>query len=365
MPIINKKPLAPLVLYDTFTGLGPFASHVPDVAPAGSGWSILSGSFSDLNGSDILNYSSGTNARAIIDTGLNDFDLTARFRVIDAAQDEIVVIVRGNASLSSYIRPYLNSYADRVQFTVYGGGGGAFGSYPLTNNTYYTLRVLGWGKTIRMYVEGNYVAGSDANTTPGTYVGLSKLQATSGPIWDWVRVERIDQTEWKRITFIGDSITAANPGWFSPLCTSYHNGLTKPNNHAFPGAKAGGTDFANQVTSTVTEKDSMDFTLILIGTNDGSDFTANYIAQLINLWNTWPGRPIYVLGILNRNPDNNRKVFNGYILSAVASAQASGVNVTYWITDGWIDPLIDTNDGLHPNATGNAKIVAQVLARLP
>ena len=337
-----------------FRGRGELPNHLPEIRPTGSTWNIISGSFASLDGSGISGYQSGSNGAAVIDTGINDFDLSARIKT-GSGGEEIGVILRGAAGLGTYIRASLNSGTDQAKLTIYGSGAGVLsGTIPLEDETFYTIRALGWGKTIRLYVDGIYACGNDGNASPGTCAGLSTLQGSARTVLGLDPGGTINKHEWKRITLIGDSITAANPGWVSPMAQSYHEGLTKPFNHAYPGARAGESDFSNQIDET-HPNDNMDFTIILLGTNDSSDFTQNYKAQLIHLWSLWPGKPIYALGILNRSPDNTRDTVNGWIASAVAQAQAEGVEVTYWNTDGWIDAMTDTSDGIHPNEGGECE----------
>ncbi len=64
LPIILETPSV-VVLHDSFAGTGALANHLPEIRPAGSSWTILSGSFADLDGSGILSYSGGASGETI------------------------------------------------------------------------------------------------------------------------------------------------------------------------------------------------------------------------------------------------------------------------------------------------------------
>ena len=72
-------------------------------------------------------------------------------------------------------------------------------------------------------------------------------------------------------------------------------------------------------------------------------------------------KQIYGMGILpNTSATAGYRDTNNARIAAACAAQS----VTYWNTDGWIVPATDTSDGLHPNETGAAKIMTEILTRL-
>lgn len=74
-----------------------------------------------------------------------------------------------------------------------------------------------------------------------------------------------------------------------------------------------------------------------------------------------PKAIIYAIGILPRaDPGDNSRDEKNVRIAAAASA----ASVTYWDTDGWIDPVTDTDDGLHLTAAGHIKVANEVLSRL-
>jgi lysophospholipase L1-like esterase len=136
-------------------------------------------------------------------------------------------------------------------------------------------------------------------------------------------------------------------------------------NHAVSGAwittQAGGSDMDEQTVAA--ENDNADVIFILLGTNgDTYVIQAEYEENLEELKTSNPNAVIYGIGILPRaDPtDNGRSTKNPLIEAACSSA-----GVTYWNTDGWIDPATDTTDGLHPTEAGQIKIANEILARLP
>jgi hypothetical protein len=143
------------ILLDNFDGSGALTAHVPDICPAGSSWAILAGAFADLAGTGLLNYTSGTNARAVINAGVTDLELTGRVKMNDTGSDQLGFLLRCAADASSYVWAYGSSAADNASFYVIGGGGGGInGSIVLNHNQYYTVRAACYGKTMRLWIDG-------------------------------------------------------------------------------------------------------------------------------------------------------------------------------------------------------------------
>lgn len=95
-------------------------------------------------------------------------------------------------------------------------------------------------------------------------------------------------------------------------------------------------------------------------------FQAAYQQMLANFRTALKrGQKIYCRGIPPEvNWVRERLTYNAAIAAAV---EAMGdPNIKYVNTDGWIDPRkgVDTDDGIHPNASGGAKIAARQLHAL-
>lgn len=170
------------------------------------------------------------------------------------------------------------------------------------------------------------------------------------------------------VTVLGDSISvqdAVIDRWPDTIAADYNDGRVSLINHAVSGAwittQAGGSDMDEQTAAAAS--DAADIIIILLGTNGDSYAVGDeYLENLNELKTSNPNATIYGCGILPRaDPtDNGRSIKNPLIAAACSSA-----GVTYWDTDGWIDPATDTTDGLHPTEAGQAKVAAEILERLP
>lgn len=110
-----------------------------------------------------------------------------------------------------------------------------------------------------------------------------------------------------------------------------------------------------------SQSDNPYMVIILIGVNDPYDtfFPIEYQRniQLIKQYHSFAN--IVVMGILQYNrPTENyyRNEKNAWIQS-VCSLE----NILYLNTDGWINPVTDTSDGVHANSAGSVKIANKLL----
>jgi lysophospholipase L1-like esterase len=95
-------------------------------------------------------------------------------------------------------------------------------------------------------------------------------------------------------------------------------------------------------------------------------FQADYQTMLANIRTAAPSAKIYAQGIYDttRTP-GNISAFRSAISAAVAARVTAGdANVVYRDMAGVINPATDTDDGLHPNTTGYAKLATYKLANL-
>jgi len=163
----------------------------------------------------------------------------------------------------------------------------------------------------------------------------------------------------KNVTVIGDSIAAAEDGWAYLLDAYGNKDIYEVKNHAVSGAAILDGMDAQVVASA---SDNADIIILALGTNDiGGDVgaaTTEVEENIIELKTSNPNATLYYMNVLDRDADNETA-----IRAAIVTA-CTNQSITCWDTDGWIDPATDTDDGLHPNATGHAKILAEVLARI-
>jgi hypothetical protein len=174
------------------------------------------------------------------------------------------------------------------------------------------------------------------------------------------------------ISYIGDSIADASPGFAYMVSWQYNNGRANRISHAVPGAgvTATASNFATQVTAAAL--DDADIIIIELGTNDDNagnmtTLQATVETGINNLQINNPRAKIYYLNVLPKWTDSGggTLVNKGNIRTAIATACASK-GITCWdtYTTPWITAA-DTADGTHPTAAGHAKIATQVLALLP
>lgn len=121
-------------------------------------------------------------------------------------------------------------------------------------------------------------------------------------------------------------------------------------------------DFAPSVALATTY--NPEIIIVMLGTNDNDieDFAALYQASLEQLKTDHPTAAIYCVDLFNSTsiPHGTRAYKNAQIAIAVGNVEG----VTLWNTDGWIDPVTDTDDGYHPNAAGGLKVANEILSRL-
>jgi lysophospholipase L1-like esterase len=167
----------------------------------------------------------------------------------------------------------------------------------------------------------------------------------------------------RRITAIGDSISASLSSWVYAVADRYGDGHNYLMNHAYGGSHIM-PDYEHNIgeQSVSAAGDNANMIFVEMGTNDvvtDDTLRAEYEANLLALKSSNPGASIYCLGVLPKTDPEQTVLKNTRISTACTNAGA-----TFWDTTGWIVPATDTSDGLHPNAAGHAKIAAEVLARL-
>ena len=150
-------------------------------------------------------------------------------------------------------------------------------------------------------------------------------------------------------------------------------------NHAVQGARIissltddplGGME--GQVAAA--QREEADVIIVALGTNDpGVTLTdleilgTRFTTYLTRLRRDHPDADIYVMGIL---PGVVAEEAKRSAKQPVLRAAARNRNLPFWDTDDWINgtahgPDADTIDGLHPNESGQAKILEHILALLP
>jgi lysophospholipase L1-like esterase len=277
------------------------------------------------------------------------------------------LIVRSNSDASSGYE--VGSYRwDGVDYISWGLPGIIVHSdqangnaYPITaiDGQYYTWKLILKGAFARLYdANGKLILASQtAATLTNTYLGPAVAQPMGS--WDFIEVKPLAKI-FETFSVLGDSISNDVEEWPGIASASHNNGYCLVYNHAVPGAQVN-YHIWSQAENAAAANPA--YAIIALGTNDGSSIHINYEDGLNYLWGLIH-KPIYAMGVLPKDPAGNRSDRNVEIENAVNDAQAAGVNVTYWNTDGWIDPATDTSDGLHPNTAGQIKIANEVLSRI-
>lgn len=215
----------------------------------------------------------------------------------------------------------------------------------------------------------NVIIGSSSLTPTTTFKGqivypmLTNAAPTQAQALAGYRASKITT---KKITILGDSISANKPltGWQALVGRNYNSGQNVVYNRSMAGATImtdgdSDSDMAAQVTAS--QYDDADLVIIELGTNDPDDagITAEYTAQVNRLKAYHPRATICGMGILPRTADATRLINNPRI-----EAACTATGISYWNTDGVIDPADDTDDGVHPTDAGDVKIDIDIRARL-
>ena len=134
-------------------------------------------------------------------------------------------------------------------------------------------------------------------------------------------------------------------------------------NHGYSGSSIMGASHGQTAQASEAANDGASYIILQHGVNDANDanITTTYASNIAALKVSNPAATIYGMGILpNTSATAGYRDTNNARIAAACAAQS----VTYWNTDGWIVPATDTSDGLHPNETGAAKIMTEILTRL-
>lgn len=221
------------------------------------------------------------------------------------------------------------------------------------------------GETVEIWYHGKLVGTitvSDASIINNTIHGMYAVDPTT-TINNYTLTNPASYIPTPNLFAVGDSITAGvdteAETWVQGVATAKK---WKPINMAHGATRViGSTDYymawqvANVAGATTI--------ICLMGTND-TDTTdtmrSTYQTHLATLITNNPTARIIALGCLARSTNDAEKV----LISAQIAIAAANVGVEYYNTHAWIDPVTDTDDGLHPNTAGYAKITSEILAIL-
>ena len=355
-----------LYLHDTFTGSGALTAHTPEICPAGASWAVLNATFANLSGGAIK-LTSGNHSCAIIDTGHQNSEVEA---IINTGTDGSSLGLITLSGLNGVRYTCMLTATQIVEWHCTAFPGTASDEVAATtvaSNTDYWLRIWSDGTTRRHLISSDGVnftlikrkEGGVLQPSTQSYVGIGATYAI--PTTSSIKELTVRPPNSIHFSVIGDSISAnvLIPSWcytFQYSSVFGYRGIIS--NHAVTGQSIQ-NNLADQLTAAMADTSS-NYLIIALGTND---FDTNIVyttakAQLLRALTKWSADHIFWMGILPRTyaPDNG-PVNNPRIKQACDEC-----GVTFWDTrtDPWIDPATDCSDGLHPNATGAAKISARV-----
>ena len=375
----------PYILLDNFNGTGAITDHLPDVYPTGSSYIVPAGSFGELSGG-YLPYVATTNyGETIINLGVDDYLLEFRANytyIVSQETGGMGFRSKSDGDLTGYIITGYHAIREKPYVTGLGGtfftfdptnqGGAQFHDAVLVDGNFYTWKLYVCGTDMWLLDENDnlmlrsFDLAGDGNNYAGQYT-ITRHDATK---WDWWRVSPWLDSYVKTFNVMGDSISNSFSEWPGWVACGKNGGMTSVKNHAVP--------FSTIISEMDTQTDEceadlatckIDYTIIALGNNDASaptppDLTAEYQENLIELYGTL-GKPIYCMATFDWLSTTGWGKVNANIQTAITNAVAVGVDATYWDTGGWLDPLTDLADGIHPNAAGSAKIATEILALLP
>lgn len=380
-----------LVLQDDFAGSDGVTlnGRTPTV---GGNWTKASGtvdSWYTTTGGKA--YSSGIAfAGVFVDVGAADVSIACDLAIVSGSF-MLVRVASDAADFTGGMLVRLNAASDLLE--VLTGGGSVIASASLTVDTATTYPATIYhykghvvftvgGVTIHGWVYDYILGGPDSGYTAliptGTRVGPDWTNCNTATM-DNIVVYSLARADAIHISCIGDSITPFDrsaAGWPKSVAEDLNSGITQLRTYCGGGeglSKVGtsGNSALIQAQNIVTNSDDPDHIIIHIGTNDDAASVAaatpNTVEALMDellnyLINTggYAASKIKVMEIL----PNSIETYHASNRAEIAASVASHPGVTLWDTTDWINHATDTDDGLHPNATGHGKIATRILSNL-
>jgi hypothetical protein len=224
------------LLLDTFTGPGALAAHTPEF---GGPWTVISGVFELRPDGTLGCESAGIGLALASDLGVSDYEIECAVLYGDNRSGGMVF--RSQNDGSARFAAFLEGGRLRVvRYNTQTDQAGAALVSPLhqelISGRYYLLGLKLMGSWARYSVDGELAAwDDDVFLKSGSFCGVAS--SGSGAVWDSLSIRRTPA--WKKLAFIGDSISAPDSlfYWPSEFCARYNGGRAYPNhNHARIGA---------------------------------------------------------------------------------------------------------------------------------
>lgn len=172
----------------------------------------------------------------------------------------------------------------------------------------------------------------------------------------------------KRISFIGDSITAnSTTNWVKLVKSEYLSGAVATFNRAIAGSSIAGS-MATQAALCANDRANVIIVAHGANDNDAGNMTtlrATYEAGLDTLQVSNPNAIIYLVNIWPLwEADKTTPKEKGNIRTMISAVGAArGLTVWNPYSESWYSGA-ETSDGVHPNSSGDALITAQIKTRL-
>jgi hypothetical protein len=364
-----------VTLFDTFTGAGPLATHTPDVYPAGSHWTVVTGAGDALANGLYTATSPITGVLAIVNGGISDYRLQADVR---APESGVVYRSDSDGQTKYVLLPLGTSFALQVYTTTTGYttlGTSAAGSVISVTGAISQIGVDAYGSLTRFY---NGAANIWDWWTPtystSTYIGLRGATA-----WDTITLTT--NSGWKTIRVLGSPMTTTATTDSMNAVLSKGAGALWPYiaGRAYNGAKTFVQAYG-VVTTTLSDMTALYTPTVTIPADQiwilvdaiaqGTVEPARYYTPLVNLLADiqaeCPGcSQVYVIGPLDvQESVADWPSMNAYLYNACQVGGATYITSTGWIT---YTDLAQTTPYPIANATTQAKVgvaLAQTLTAL-
>jgi len=382
--------LAAPILSDTFAGVNgtDVSAHAPEI---GGPWVVPSGmvaSWYKIQGNRATSTNIGSGGVAA-DLGSPNVAIDGVITTTSAG-NFMSVRMAAPAAFTTGVRFVLNRLNNALDFHQVGGGIGSsttpavdpVGShdYPLTLRHYRGHFFGSVGQDIAHWWENDVLRGWALPT--GTWHGPDWTSTNAGEI-DNLVIRAITRSQAVHLSVIGDSISVFERGqqkWPQRVAETWNGGITSLRSRPLGGeglavAGASGLTALAQANAIVSGSDDPDYVLIHIGVNDlggGSQAQATAVIDAL----VAGGIPVTKIRWIETFDYDHVSNAAGYTHSVAATraaiaAACAARGVTLWLSwtgagGPWFTATngVDTADGLHPNASGNAKIAAKVLTIL-
>lgn len=181
---------------DTFTEAAntPIASHAPDTNVYGHPWAQSKSNGGSQSGTPVTVEASTGHWRSsvdfygsVIDVEHSDYEIQVTYRTQSGDNERYGIIVRWASDGNDHEIQYRSDFSDIRLYPVTGGSQGTsqlIASYNFAVNTTYTLKVVVYGTSCKVYLDGNLMGEGTLSLNPtSTKVGILRRADLGGVDW--------------------------------------------------------------------------------------------------------------------------------------------------------------------------------------